>query len=505
MKLSDNIKRIRKENNLSQEQLAEKLGVSRQSVSKWESGQSYPEMDKMLKICDMFNYNINDLLNENINEVKEEKQSKNNFNKYVDDFFAYVTKAVKMFASLKLSQKLKCIFEQLCIAFVLQCICLIIGGIGISIFSDLFSWIPHNVYLVFLSIVKSIYLIMFLLFSIVVFLHIFKVRYLDYYEIIENDTESNFNETTKEEKEDTNNRIKLIDNKREKIIIRDPKDSDSKFLSGILKLIMLGVKAFVCFITLWLLIFLAMCFIALVCSFMIAKSGLLFIGVLIIIIAAIVGDLVFIEIAYNIITNKKSKKIRLALQFLGSVIAVGIGIGLIFVEITNFNFESADILERDEYIISMKDNTYVERFNSVKFVEDDRDSIKIVVLRDKYSTSDVYEYNGCISIHNIQSEYEFFNMIRDLKSCIINKRIPYMDEQIIIYASKENISKMQQNYIDARNKQEYEYYINQIEKKDSKIEELEEEIETLTTENEIQTEELLNQIKILNEKLPSNN
>ena len=43
MKLSDNIKFIRKENNLSQEQLAEQLGVSRQAVSKWESGQSYPE------------------------------------------------------------------------------------------------------------------------------------------------------------------------------------------------------------------------------------------------------------------------------------------------------------------------------------------------------------------------------------------------------------------------------------------------------------------------------
>ena len=47
MKLSDNLKRIRKENNLSQEQLAEKLGVSRQAVSKWESEQSYPEMDNM--------------------------------------------------------------------------------------------------------------------------------------------------------------------------------------------------------------------------------------------------------------------------------------------------------------------------------------------------------------------------------------------------------------------------------------------------------------------------
>lgn len=37
MKFSENLKRIRKENNLSQEQLAEKVGVSRQSVSKWES------------------------------------------------------------------------------------------------------------------------------------------------------------------------------------------------------------------------------------------------------------------------------------------------------------------------------------------------------------------------------------------------------------------------------------------------------------------------------------
>ena len=40
MKFSENLKRIRKENNLSQEQLAEKVGVSRQAVSKWESRRS---------------------------------------------------------------------------------------------------------------------------------------------------------------------------------------------------------------------------------------------------------------------------------------------------------------------------------------------------------------------------------------------------------------------------------------------------------------------------------
>ena len=91
MKLSDNIKIIRKENNLSQEQLAEQLGVSRQAVSKWESGQSYPEMDKVLLICKLYNYNIDELMNENIKEVSDTKQSKININKYIDDFFAFIT------------------------------------------------------------------------------------------------------------------------------------------------------------------------------------------------------------------------------------------------------------------------------------------------------------------------------------------------------------------------------------------------------------------------------
>lgn len=101
MKLPENLKRIRKENNLSQEQLAEKLGVSRQAVSKWESGQSYPEMDKVLNICKLFNYNIDELLNENVKEVREETQSKKNLDKFVKDFFNYITKTADMFASMK--------------------------------------------------------------------------------------------------------------------------------------------------------------------------------------------------------------------------------------------------------------------------------------------------------------------------------------------------------------------------------------------------------------------
>lgn len=76
MNLSDNLKRLRKENNLSQEELAEKLGVSRQSVSKWESNSAYPEMDKLIQISNMFNVGIDELLNKDVKEVREKVETK---------------------------------------------------------------------------------------------------------------------------------------------------------------------------------------------------------------------------------------------------------------------------------------------------------------------------------------------------------------------------------------------------------------------------------------------
>ena len=55
MSFSENLKQIRKEHHLSQEELAELLDVSRQAVSKWEQGQGYPEVEKLLllssKLC----------------------------------------------------------------------------------------------------------------------------------------------------------------------------------------------------------------------------------------------------------------------------------------------------------------------------------------------------------------------------------------------------------------------------------------------------------------------
>ena len=64
MVLHENIFKLRRRENLSQEELAEKLGVTRQAVSKWESAQSAPDIDKLLALCKIFNVSADELLTE---------------------------------------------------------------------------------------------------------------------------------------------------------------------------------------------------------------------------------------------------------------------------------------------------------------------------------------------------------------------------------------------------------------------------------------------------------
>ncbi len=62
MMLADNIKKYRKENNLSQDDLAEKLDVSRQSISLWENGQTQPTLDNIVALANIFGISTDDLI-----------------------------------------------------------------------------------------------------------------------------------------------------------------------------------------------------------------------------------------------------------------------------------------------------------------------------------------------------------------------------------------------------------------------------------------------------------
>lgn len=69
MKFGDNLRQIRKSKKMSQEQLAEKVNVTRQSVSKWENGESYPEMNNILELCKIFNCKLNDLVHTDMTDI----------------------------------------------------------------------------------------------------------------------------------------------------------------------------------------------------------------------------------------------------------------------------------------------------------------------------------------------------------------------------------------------------------------------------------------------------
>lgn len=75
--LSEKIYVLRKKSELSQEQLAEKLGVSRQAIPKWESGISLPEIDKLLLLSEFFKVSIDYLVKEQ-NEIELNQNDKVN-------------------------------------------------------------------------------------------------------------------------------------------------------------------------------------------------------------------------------------------------------------------------------------------------------------------------------------------------------------------------------------------------------------------------------------------
>lgn len=77
-----NLKKLRKKHNLSQEKLAEKLGVSRQTVAKWENGEALPDIINCQKLSGIYSISIDDLVkyDVDIDETKgEEKNGKHIF------------------------------------------------------------------------------------------------------------------------------------------------------------------------------------------------------------------------------------------------------------------------------------------------------------------------------------------------------------------------------------------------------------------------------------------
>ena len=124
MKFGENLYNLRKKQKISQEKLAEKIGVSRQSVSKWENGTAYPEMNRIFELCKIFHCKLNDLVNDNILDFdsldKEVKMSVVKFNKEKQNKLKIVSKTISIFS--KILQVITIIISAVMIMSMMICL-----------------------------------------------------------------------------------------------------------------------------------------------------------------------------------------------------------------------------------------------------------------------------------------------------------------------------------------------------------------------------------------------
>lgn len=86
MNFNEKLIELRKSKGLSQDELGQRLGVSRQTISKWELAQSYPDFQRLVLLSDYFGLSLDALVKDiNVQDVREKNQSEKQLSKIYDD------------------------------------------------------------------------------------------------------------------------------------------------------------------------------------------------------------------------------------------------------------------------------------------------------------------------------------------------------------------------------------------------------------------------------------
>lgn len=450
MRFCDKLPKLRKDNNLSQEQLADRLGVSRQAVSKWESGQSYPDMDKMIQMCGILNCTLEDILDDGTIGSNNTSSNKNNLNGYFQDFLKFITKIYNMFCSMTFKQKIKCLIEMGIIGLLLFGLGAIMFTLLESLLFDLLLNIPV-MGTFFYNLITNIVVIIFVIVGIIIFIHLFKVRYLDYYVTVE---DNNAVEKTIEEPIDKPKEKYYEEKKQEKIIIRDPKHSSFSFFNFLLKIVTVFLKVLCAFASIFMIMSFVMLVILLVMAISHFGYGSLFIWIFICLIGFIIINYNLLETIYRFITGGQSATKRMFISSILGLVLIGCGIGLSFNE--GMSFEMLQDFDDSEYVtsyeeIDMNDNITLNFYgdmDNIKYVIDNsRDNIKLEIrhLKEADCYLEHYGYDYYVS-YDIDVLDAYKIILDDFK----NKKIRNYDSSdfimMTVILSEDNYNKLNSNY-----------------------------------------------------------
>ena len=392
MFFATNLQKLRKRENMSQEALAEKLDVTRQSVSKWESGASYPEMDKLISICKIFNVDMDTLVNGDVDIDSLDKESSINTKDILDKFNTLMKKIVCLFESMSFKE----IIEFLVTVFLLVII-IIVGTIPKDIIENLIgtnllegiTYVGPTLNTLFRLIVDILYSV----FAIVIFAYVLKIKYLDRIKIKE-DTDKEIVAKVKEK------RVEEV----EKVIIKDNSSNSNSLTRLLAKIIIYIIKFFVVLFLFAPLICIVVLAVMLGFEVLFVIKGLPLVGILLWTIAGIIISALCFEVPLNFVINHKNNYKRIMITLLISLVIVIIGsiiFAFEFFSITYVNELPKDVKTKEiSETLPMTNNfkTIGYYYNDIEYVVDDSltDEIEVDVTYYDYLINNNIE----IEVHN---------------------------------------------------------------------------------------------------------
>lgn len=454
MKFGENLQKLRKEQGISQEQLAEKLGVTRQSVSKWESGSSYPEMDKIVALCNLFHCDLDVLINKDVTEERQRKDASSVIKSAFQSICDYVKKTIFVFEHKTMKELIKMLAQIFIIICVILCFSIpfvILKEIVISLF-----YTGDNVFSLFFSkFFEFIFNAGYAILAIAAFLYIFKIKFLDSEEIVEVVEESD------ESKEVENSDDKEVaENKPKKVKVIKNNSSGFSLLDLFTKAITICIKCILFFLLIPVVIGTIFGIVALVVLLAVMFQGVFLFGPILLLIGIIVFAIVLIEIILDFIFNLKFSKRRIIITILSSIVVSSIGIGL---SIWYFlNLTVVDDVPKgfkpttEEKVYPMSDDFSIHYYDyyNTEFIEDEslQDQVRVQieyypsinhVQLEEVNDSvflDFYEVNS-ISLKKITN-----CVIDDLKNGEVHNYNELGRVKMIVTSSKENLEKMNREW-----------------------------------------------------------
>jgi len=452
VKFGENLQKLRKERGISQEQLAEQLGVTRQSVSKWESGASYPEMDKIVAICNIFHCDMDVLINKDITEERDKKDASKVVKVGFKNIADYIKKTIYLFEHQSFKDIIKMIAQVMIIICVILCF-----SIPFMLFKEMIVslfYTGDNWFSIFFSrfwnfIFNASYGIL----AIATFLYIFKVKFLDGEEIVIEEVNESLDTIDDDNSQDT-----VKDNKKKKVI-KVKRTEGFSLLDLLSKAITLCLKVFLLFLLIPAIIGVIMLIIAFVLLVILFFRGVFLVGPLFIALGITVFCLIVIELILDFIFNLRFSRRRVIITVISSVVVSAVGLGLSIWYFLNLNVVN-DVpnnfkQETQEEVYMMNDELLIQYgWNYIKFVEDESMTNQIRVRIDYYPDYTAAELEK--EDNEIFINYDTINSIRinEVTDSIINnlkKNKLYTYDKLgtvsmTITSSKNNIEKLKENY-----------------------------------------------------------